>query len=160
MNAILISAVRYSDDSYMLNLFTDQLGFLSASVKVSRRTVVRSSYLTPLTQLQIEFSGRPSQSVMRITECQLRSGEVANQQNSEVKLMISQVVAELLMKVLPRGVQDADLFHFIDNSIVSFNTMRRGVENFHLIFLLKLTHYLGLFHNIEGATNGRFFNLY
>ena len=69
MRAIVLTSTLYSDNSYMLNLFTDELGYVVVSVKVGRRSKVRLSHIQPLTLLMVELHGRPSQQVMHVTEC-------------------------------------------------------------------------------------------
>ena len=69
MRAIVLTSTLYSDNSYMLNLFTDELGYVIVSVKVGKRSKVRLSHIQPLTLLMVELHGRPSQQVMHVTEC-------------------------------------------------------------------------------------------
>jgi DNA repair protein RecO (recombination protein O) len=52
-----------------------------------------------------------------------------------------------LAEILNRTVKDEshaqELFEFISNSLIQFDTMLSGYENFHLIFLIKLSRFLG-----------------
>ena len=48
MKAVVLSVVNYSDSGCMVNLFTDELGYVTASVKVGKRSAVRKVNLHSL----------------------------------------------------------------------------------------------------------------
>lgn len=158
MKAIVLTSTLYSDNSYMLNLFTDELGYVVVSVKVGRRSKVRLSHIQPLTLLSVELYGRPSQQVMHITECVALAG-CESLATNPAKILVSQFLAEFLNHTLRLYQKDASLFDFIFDSIKTYNSIERGQANFHLIFLVKMTHYLGFFPNLEGLDNGVCFDL-
>ncbi|MBR5238039.1 MAG: DNA repair protein RecO [Paludibacteraceae bacterium] len=158
MRAIVLTSTLYSDNSYMLNLFTDELGYVVVSVKVGKRSKVRLSHIQPLTLLSVELHGRPSQQVMHITECVALAGceQLMMEPN---KVLMAQFLAEFLQHALRSMQRDERLFEFIFNSIRRYNDIERGDANFHLVFLIKLTHFLGFFPNLEGFDSGVCFDL-
>ena len=158
MQAIVLTSTLYSDNSYMLNLFTDELGYVSVSVKVGKRSKVRLSHIQPLTLLSVELHGRPSQQVMHVTECVALPG-CESIATDPAKMLTAQFLAEFLNHTLRQVQSDLGLFNFIFDSIRRYNTIERGVANFHLIFLVKLTHYMGFFPNLEGLDSGVCFDL-
>jgi DNA repair protein RecO (recombination protein O) len=158
MRAIVLTSTLYSDNSYMLNLFTDELGYVVVSVKVGRRSKVRLSHIQPLTLLSVELHGRPSQQVMHVIECVALPGcEMLMMEPA--KVMMAQFLAEFLQHALREVQHDERLFNFIFDSIIKYNNVERGAANFHLVFLVKLTHYLGFFPNLEGFDAGVCFDL-
>ena len=142
----------------MLNLFTDELGYVVTSVKVGRRSKVRLSHIQPQTLLSVELHGRPSQQVMHVTECVALPGceRLMVEPN---KMLMAQFLAEFLQHALRSMQRDERLFDFLYESICRYNDIERGATNFHLIFLIKLTHYLGFFPNLEGFDSGVCFDL-
>lgn len=158
MKAIVLTSTLYSDNSYMLNLFTDELGYVVVSVKVGKRSKVRLSHIQPLTLLSVELHGRPSQQVMHVTECVALPG-CESIATDIAKMLTAQFLAEFLNHTLKLYQRDEALFDFIFESIHRYNSLERGQANFHLIFLVKLTHYLGFFPNLEGWGSGVCFDL-
>ena len=53
-------------------------------------------------------------------------------------------MAELLGTVLTESQEDAALYAFLVDSIERFDSMSRGVANFHLAFLYRLGRYIGI----------------
>ena len=158
MRAIVLTSTLYSDNSYMLNLFTDELGYVVVSVKVGKRSKVRLSHIQPLTLLSVELHGRPSQQVMHVTECVALPG-CESIATDVAKMLTAQFLAEFLNHTLKLYQKDTALFDFIFESIHRYNSLERGQANFHLVFLVKLTHYLGFFPNLEGFGAGVCFDL-
>ncbi len=158
MRAIVLTSTLYSDNSYMLNLFTDELGYVVTSVKVGKRSKVRLSHIQPLTLLSVELHGRPSQQVMHVTECVALPG-CERLMMEPGKVLMAQFLAEFLQHALRSMQRDERLFNFLYESICRYNDIERGAANFHLIFLIKLTHYLGFFPNLEGFDSGVCFDL-
>lgn len=158
MNAIVLTSTRYADDRYMVNLFTDELGYVSVAVKIGRRSKVRQIHLQPLSLLTVQLSGKPSQHVMNITECAVAKN-VQPVTDDPIKQITLQFLAEFLHHTLYSLQSDASLFDFISSSVRQYAELERGKANFHLVFLLKLTHYLGLFPNLENYQMGAVFDL-
>ena len=158
MKAIVLTAVLYNDNSYMLNLFTDELGYVTTSVKIGKRSKVRQSHIQPLTSLDVELTGKPSQKIMHITEC-ITSKGCENIIYEPEKIITAQFLSDFLQQTLKQSQKETRLFDFISKSIIYFNNIKRGQSNFHLVFLIKLTHYLGFFPNLEGFKYGVYFDL-
>ena len=115
----------------MLNLFTDELGYVVVSVKVGRRSKVRLSHIQPLTLLMVELHGRPSQQVMHVTECVALPG-CESIAMDVAKMLTAQFLAEFLNHTLRLYQKDTALFDFIFDSIRRYNSLERGQANFHL----------------------------
>lgn len=158
MRAVVLSVVNYSDSGCIVNMFTDEAGYVTASVKVSRRSIVRSIHLQPMSLLNVQLKGKPSQPIMRFTEC------VALPENilfleSPYKIMVLQFLAEVLNAILKNVQPDEALFDYIFNSTIVFANMTRGISSFHLVFLVKLSRILGVFPNLEKYSSGSFFDM-
>ncbi|MEE1090540.1 MAG: DNA repair protein RecO, partial [Paludibacteraceae bacterium] len=121
MRAIVLTSTLYSDNSYMLNLFTDELGYVIVSVKVGKRSKVRLSHIQPLTLLSVELHGRPSQQVMHVTECVALPG-CESIATDIAKMLTAQFLAEFLNHTLKLYQRDEALFDFIFESIHRYNS--------------------------------------
>lgn len=157
MRAIVLNSTRYADDSFIVNLYTDENGPTTVSVKTGRKSKVRQCHIQPLTLLQITLSGKPTNDIKQIHECSSIASIALS--GNPIKMLTAQYLAELLGKILRNHPDDIDLFEFLHRSISKLNTLTRGEANFHLFFLIKLTKYLGINPNLEDWTGGTLFDL-
>jgi DNA repair protein RecO (recombination protein O) len=66
-------------------------------------------------------------------------------------------VNEIINKTIKDESHAQELCNFLIRSLVSLDSLDSGVENFHLIFLLKLSRYLGFgAHTKNEVVGGRF----
>lgn len=158
MNAIVLTSTRYNDDGYMVNLFTEDSGYVTVSVKTGKKSRVRACHLQPLNVLSVVLSGRPSQRVMKIEECTTLAGYDKLMENP-IKILMAQFLAEFLQHALRSYQSDRMLFGFLTESLKQYGSMKRGTADFHLVFLVKLTYYLGFFPNLEGFDKDVYFDL-
>jgi len=68
-----------------------------------------------------------------------------------VKNSLALFLSEVLFRTLRQTEPDDSLYLFLENSILQLDCSETGISNFHLVFLLKLTRYLGFQPNQEGA---------
>lgn len=70
---ILISKVKYADNSYILKIFTENFGLKSFIINSpqKRGAVIKSAYLEPLSILEIDFYLKENQTLYRIKDGRL-----------------------------------------------------------------------------------------
>ena len=66
---------------------------------------------------------------------------------------------EVLYKTVRHQDTDGQLFGFIFNAVELLEHQQEGLSNFHLLFLVKLTRYLGFYPEINHDSNADFFDL-
>ena len=151
-SAIVISKLKYRDNDLILKLLTRELGVCSFLVRnpagKKRNKII--NYFQPLSILNIEFENRNKSNLNYLKDVEIKylfKSIHVDIKKSVVVLFIS----EILNKILNFQEKDELLFEFISDSLVFFD--KNDSYNFHLIFLIHLTKYLGLFpqtDNIEG----------
>ena len=151
-SAIVISKLKYKDNDLILKLLTRELGVCSFLVRnpagKKRNKII--SYFQPLSILNIEFENRNKSNLNYLKDVEIKylfKSIHVDIKKSVVVLFIS----EILNKILNFQEKDELLFEFISDSLVFFD--KNNSHNFHLIFLIHLTKYFGLFpqtDNIEG----------
>ena len=75
------------------------------------------------------------------------------------KSTIAMFIAEVLYKTLKEEEENTELFNYLFNSIQFFDLASNGVANYHLLFLLNLTKYLGFFPKNNYSCEKSFFDL-
>ncbi|MCQ2338668.1 MAG: DNA repair protein RecO [Paludibacteraceae bacterium] len=150
MKAIVLNAVRYSDNSFMVAMFTEQDGLVTANVHTGgKRSKFRRSYLSPLTILDVRLTGKSSSDVKYISDCSL-AYFFRSLDTNPVKMFEAQFIAEMLQKALRYQQQDSGLFGFILDSVMTMDESSEGVCDCHVIFLVRLMSYVGIMPDISG----------
>lgn len=158
-NSIVLSKIKYRDYDLIVKCYTQQRGIVSyilRGVLKSKKGQTKTVYFQPLSQLQIEESYKPNQSLHSIREVKLNyvyKSLHSNIYKSSIVLFLS----EILSNVLKEEEKNEDLFNYIETALQYLDSEDQ-FSNFHLLFLLKLTRYLG-FQPENSESDFPFFNL-
>ena len=76
-----------------------------------------------------------------------------------IKNSIALFLSEILHKTLRESDKENALFDFVKESILFFDTTTKGFANFHLVFLIKMTYFLGFFPNLSQFHDGVYFDM-
>ena len=158
-NSIVLSKLKYRDNDLIVKCYTQQRGVVSyilRGVLKSKRGQTKTVYFQELSQLQIEESYKPTQSLQTIREVKLNyiyKSLHTNIYKSAIVIFLS----EILSNVLKEEEKNEDLFNYLETTLQYLDNEDK-FSNFHLLFLLKLTRYLG-FQPENLNPNYPFFNL-
>jgi DNA repair protein RecO (recombination protein O) len=156
--AIALNYIKYSDSSIIARIYTREYGLLSFMVRGVRKRKSRfpASFFQAFTILDLDISYKPKSNLQSIRELALSSR--TDQLHSDIaKSTIALFLAEVLHKTLEEEEQDEKLFDFLTLSIEFLNSVEDSFANFHLIFLLQLSKYLGFYPHSE--LSKKFFNM-
>ncbi len=155
---IILHTTKYNDTASIVCIYTRDFGRVSYMVYgVGRKkAVVRSSFLQPLTLIELEVRHVPGKDIQQIKEIRVLYPFSSIYENP-VKNALALFLAEVLFKSLRQTEPDETLFLFLENSIQQLDCNHAGVQNFHLVFLQKLTRFLGFEANIDES--GGYFDL-
>lgn len=158
--AIVLHALRYNDEQLIVHLLTEQAGAMSMLVRVShsRRTSVNHALFQPLSILDIEWEERPKADLQR-PKAARTAIHFKSLPYDPHKSAIALFLAEFLHYAVRREPESANLYEYVVRSVVWLDTCERGFANFHLVFLLRLTRFLGFMPNVEDYREGSFFDL-
>ena len=158
-DSIVLSKLKYSDYDLIVKCYTKERGIISyilRGVLKSKRSQTKTVYFQALSQLQIEESYKPNQSLQTIKEVKFNyiyKSLHTNIYKSAIVLFLS----EILSNVLREEERNDTLFEYLETAFQYLDTQDE-FANFHLVFLLKLTRYLG-FQPDKNKSDYRFFNL-
>jgi len=157
--AVVLHTFRYRDHSYIVHLFTREQGKTNCLVKGSKHKLALSPVLMqPLSLIQVIIDSRPNRTFQYIQESSpiILFNTIPY---DPIKNSIALFLSEVLYKTFREAYKENTLFDFIKESILFFDTTTKGVANFHLVFLIKLTHFLGFFPNLSQFHDGVYFDL-
>lgn len=143
-NSIVLSKLKYKDYDLIVKCYTQERGVVSyilRGVLKSKKSNTKTVYFQALSQLQIEENYKPNQSLHSIREVKLNY--IYKSLHSNIfKSAIVLFLSEVLSSVLKEEEKNKDLFHFIETALQYLDNEDQ-FSNFHILFLLKLTRYLG-----------------
>ena len=157
---IVLHQVKYNDESVIVNIYTLQHGNMGFLVKMPRqkRSNVRTLLLRPLNILELDFDFRPNLSLQRIRDMKLHVS-YESLPYEPVKGTLALFLSEFLYHTLRNEMENPPLFKYLCNSLQWLDRSQKGLPNFHLVFLLRLTRFLGFWPNVLDYRKGRVFDM-
>lgn len=157
---IVLRTLKYSDSLMIADIYTRSHGRLSFLVPVShsKRSRVRSVLFQPLSMLSFTASYKNGKSLSRISDVQpyMMYSTIGS---DVVKSSIALYLSELLTYSLREEVVEEHLFSFLETSFTFFDHLEHGYADFHLVFMVQLLRYLGIYPNIDSHTSRSYFDL-
>lgn len=158
-NAIVISKLKYNDNDLIVKCYTQQLGVISLilrGVLKSKKGSSKTAHFQLLSQLQLVVDYKNNRTLHTVKETKL-SHLYTSLHTHVLKSAIVMFLSEVLSNILKEEEQNNALFSYIETSLQWFDA-HTEYSNFHLLFLLKITKYLG-FYPEEKNMEYAFFNL-
>ncbi len=158
--AFVLHILKYSDTKIVVDLFCRQHGRLTFMVPLPRsaRSKLKKQYFQPLTLLYIEADVRPQQQFHKLHEAALLT-PLPSLLGTPSKLAISLFIGEFLYYALKNEQQNEPLFDYIRNSIEWLNQCEANYVNFHIVFLMHLSRFLGFYPNLDEYHKACYFDL-
>jgi len=145
-NAIVISSVRFSEADLIVNCFTESSGmkgYLLRNVLKSRKGKLRASYFQPLTLLEITAVHKDKGSLERLKEVKVKY-PYKTLHTDVVKSAVVMFLSEVLKSAIQEEEPNRSMFQFLEAGLVWLDE-HDNVANFHILFLLRLTAFLGFY---------------
>jgi len=156
---IVLSRLKYKDQDLIVKWYTKERGLVTYLIKgvfKSQKSRLKAAYFQELSQLQLEERYKPNQSLQYIKE--VKVNYIYQSLHTNIyKSAIVLFLAEILSKVLKEEAKNEQLYDFLETSLQYFD-VEQSYSNFHLLFIVKLTRYLGFYPDKNTITNP-YFNL-
>ena len=158
--AIVLQTIKYGDAQLIVDFFTEKLGRVSFMVKIpkSSKAKMKRQLFQPLMILNLEFDHRPKANLQRLKDVSIALPFV-DLPFSPYKLAMSMFLAELLGQATRNEQVNVPLFSFIEESVAWLDQAQGNYANFHIVFMVRLTFFLGFSPNLESGAHGDFFDL-
>ena len=142
--AIVLHSLKYGETRLIVDMFTRSQGRQSfiVSIPKSVKGKIKKQLFQPLTLLEIEYDLRPKLQLQKLSDVRLASpfSSIPFDPN---KLSISLFIAEFLYYALRSEQRNEPLFDYIVN----------------LVFLMRLSRFLGFYPNLDHYQAGDYFDL-
>lgn len=157
---IVLHSLKYNDTSNIVDIYTEHTGRASFVVPVprSRKAAVKSVLFQPLSIVEFEADFRPNTTLYKIKEAKSFYPFISLPYDP-FKSAIALFLAEFLYRAVREETENRPLFAYLQHSIVWLDTCSDGYANFHLVFLMRLSRFLGLYPNLDDYSRGDYFDL-
>lgn len=159
LKGIFLHKIRYSENSVIARIYTDQLGMQSFIIRgVGEKTKAKKSgLLQPLTLLEMVVYYNHKRNIQQTKELSADYHFKNLQQDDLVRSSIAVFINELIYKSIREEESNYPMFDFLYNSIRFLDTTKNYL-NFHLVFTVQFTKFLGFYPSM-GSSDTEFFDL-
>ena len=157
--AIVLSSLKYGDTSLIVRAFTEAEGlksYLLKGVLSSKRGKLKAALFQPLTQLELVARHKNKGTLESIREAKV-AYPYTSLHSDIVKNAVVLFLAEVLSNSIQEEQQDQSLYNYMEYGLIWLDS-NASITNFHLLFLINLTKYLG-FYPDDSNTHGNYFDL-
>jgi DNA repair protein RecO (recombination protein O) len=158
--AIVLYSLNYSDVYSIVHTLTEEFGpvsYLIAKAK-GKKTRVPKSVFHSLSILDLEVEHQNLREVQRLKEAKIHI-PMLSILNNPVKSTISIFLAEFISKVVKEAQPDKLLFDYIFHSIQVLDLYEKTYVNFHLVFLIRMSQFLGFYPDASEYSKGMYFDM-
>lgn len=158
--AIVLHSFKYGETKIIVDMFTEEHGRLSciATVGKSARGKLKRQYFQPLTLVEAVADMHRRTGLYPLKEAKVAAA-YASIPFDPLKLPVALFVAEFLSNATRKEQPDRLTFAYIENSLRWLDGSTGGFANFHVVFMMRLTRFLGFYPNTDGYTEGSWFDL-
>lgn len=158
--AIVLHSFRYGESQMIVELLTASCGRVSCIMNIpkSPRSKLKRQYFQPLFILDTVLDIRRKSGLQHISEARVAFPFTSVTFNP-LKLSISMFIAEFLRCSTRAEQIDETTFNYVESSILWLDGCKGHFANFHLVFMMRMSRFLGFYPNTESCGPGCWFDL-
>lgn len=159
-SAIVLHSFKFGESSLIIDMFTESDGRMSFIAHVGSRKVskIKKQFFQPMSILEIECDTRRGHGLQHIKD--VRWLYIYSSVSFDPKkISISLFISEFLYYALRNEQSNIKLFEYIMNGMKWLDQCDKAYSNFHLVFLMRLSKFLGFYPNLENYRANCFFDL-
>lgn len=144
--ALVFTSVKYAEADLIVSCFTKDYGlksYMLRGILKSKKGKLRTSFFLPLTQLSLDAFHKDKGTLERIQEAKVLLPYKTLHTNV-VKSGMVMFLAEMLKNSIQEEEANALMYEYISDSLQWLDN-HDDIANFHILFLLNLTQFLGFY---------------
>ena len=157
--AIVLSKIKYKDYDLIIKCYTENYGVVTYLVKnalKTKRGKFKPAYFQPLTLLEIEADHKDNRSLQYFKDIKLYFN-YSTLHSNVIKSTMVMFLSEVTTNILKEEEQNLALYNYLETTLIWFDESKTNT-NFHLMFLVELTKYLGFYPELP-TSEVNYFNL-
>jgi len=143
---IVFHKIKYSESSFIIKVYTEQFGLQTLMVRgtSSRKSKFKAALFQHLSLLDLVIYRNEKKEIHHLKEVKTAYPFASIPFNIK-KSSIAIFINEVLYKSIKEEEKNDVLFQFLYNSIQILDMKEEGLAEFHILFLVQLSKYLGFF---------------
>ena len=158
-DAIVISAIKYAESDLVVKCYTRLSGlktYILRGILTSKRGKFKTSMFQPLTQLEIVAKHKDKGTMEYLREAKILT-TYKSLHTEIVKSSMVLFISEVLKNSVQEEEENQSLYNYLESTL-NWLDHHEKFGNFHLLFILKLTKYLG-FYPDDSNLKPKYFNM-
>ncbi|TCP28098.1 DNA replication and repair protein RecO [Tenacibaculum skagerrakense] len=155
--AIVFSTIKYGDTSLIVKCFTLEEGIKSYLIKgvlKSKKGKLKAAYFQPLTQLHLTANHNNKGNLNSIREAHVTIPYETIPFEIK-KQTIVLFLSEILSNIIQEEEKNEGLYNYIETALIWLDS-HDVISNFHLLFLMNLSRYLGFYPDTSNINASAF----
>jgi DNA repair protein RecO (recombination protein O) len=157
---IVLHQIKYTDSGIVTQIYTRKFGRQSFLIKGmrQRKTGKHNINFQPLFILDMELYYKAAREMQTLKEFSVSFAPYdiySNIKKSSVAIFLGEVLTSVLKEETPHD----EMFEYIEESIMYFESCREGFANFHIAFLAGLSSFLGFEPHPRLEKEDQFFDM-
>jgi DNA repair protein RecO (recombination protein O) len=155
--AIVLSSLKYSDSSLIVKCYTFEEGvksYLIRGILKAKKGGLKVAYFQPLNQLKMVVNHNNKGALNSIKEVHITYPYKSIYTNI-VKQSIVLFLSEILSNCIQEEEENTALFGYLETAFMWLD-IHDQIADFHLLFLLNLTRFLGFYPDISDSDRSGF----
>lgn len=160
IRAIVLRTTKYGDDRLIIDMLSREMGRLSVIWRMHKgvRGRQQRNLFQPLTIIEANVVSTPRRELALLGDTRLATVYTSLPFDG-VKVSLAFFVAEFLTYATREMHTDMLLYDFVEQSLIWLDAAERGIANFHMMFMLRMSRFLGFYPDVESYQEGSFFDL-
>jgi len=157
---IILNQIKYTDSGIVARMYTRKFGRQSFLIKGmrNRKAGKHNILFQPMFILDLEMYYKASREMQILKEFSAAFSPHEIHSNIK-KSCVAIFLGEVLTSVLKEESPHEEMFDYIEESIIFFDSCREGYSNFHIAFLAGLSSFLGFEPGVRRETSDSFFDM-
>lgn len=147
---IVLSTLKYSEDKLIVNALSRSAARVTLLVRMahSQRAAVRHTIFQPLSVLEVQWEASAKATMFK-PKAARAAVPLMSMQSDPVKATVAMFLAEFLSHVTRTEFDGGLLYDYIVYALQWFDAAEKDYANFHLVFLMRLSRFLGIDPNLN-----------
>ena len=160
-NGIVLHHINYTESSVIAKIYTEQHGLQSYLIRGMRssKSKTKISLLQHLSLVEVvAYHKKNSHGIKNIKE--IKSNYIFQTLPYDIrKSTISLFINEIIYKSIQEEEANPALFNFLYHTIQILDIATENINDFHLMFMIQFTKYLGFFPQNNYSESNNIFNI-
>jgi DNA repair protein RecO (recombination protein O) len=158
--AISLHTIKYGDSGIVANVYTEQFGRQAYLIKnaFGKKAQIKANLFSPLNLLELEVYYKASTDLQKLKEANCFP-VIQTLHSSNSKNAVAFFLAEVIYRSLREETPNPELFAFMHEAILQFDSEKTNFANFHLVFLMQMLKFTGFSPSNNYSEKNQIFDL-